>query len=120
MAQGQPRSDRTPLVVGVAAAVVLLLAVPVLTAPVGMGAMMMGPAAVGAVGAGWLPAVSGALVVLGGLLLLAWSVRRLGGAARADGDAPLEIVQRRYARGEIGREEYERLRADLLRDGADR
>lgn len=31
-------------------------------------------------------------------------------------ESPLAILQRRYAQGEIGHEEYERIRADLLRD----
>lgn len=36
------------------------------------------------------------------------------GAERAEErDAPLEIVQRRYARGEITKEEYETIRHDL-------
>lgn len=30
------------------------------------------------------------------------------------GDNPLEILKRRYARGEISREEYEQVRKDLL------
>ncbi|HKO89242.1 MAG TPA: SHOCT domain-containing protein [Burkholderiales bacterium] len=32
---------------------------------------------------------------------------------------PMEILQRRYAAGEIGAEEYEERRATLLRDRAD-
>ncbi len=55
--------------------------------------------------------------VLGGI----WLLRRAeqGGEAafarpaRGPGDDPLEILKRRYARGEISREEYETMRADL-------
>lgn len=57
------------------------------------------------------------------LVLLAWAVRalvlRAGGPAGAGGtsgvgrETPLEILQRRYARGEIERDEYEQKRRDL-------
>lgn len=65
-------------------------------------------------------AVSWLLVVAGIVLLLIWGIRRIGnrGMGAAD-EAPLMILQRRYARGEIGPDEYERIRADLLRDGGD-
>ncbi len=65
------------------------------------------------------------LVVVGVILLLVWIVRKLGSPqdSSATGvittinqEPPLSILQRRYASGEIGREEYERVRADLLRD----
>ena len=87
-----------------------------------------------AAGPDWLLAVSWLLVALGVVLLLAWAVRsalRENGSGRAAGtyaatttdahdgnDAPLSIAQRRYARGEISREDYEQIQADLLRDAA--
>ena len=62
-------------------------------------------------------AVSWLLVAAGIVLLLIWAARRLGGWAKGNVDEPpLTILQRRYARGEIGPEEYERIRGDLLRD----
>jgi hypothetical protein len=83
----------------------------------------------------WLLAASWLLVALGVVLLLAWAIRyavRENGSGRPAGaladtmndakdtnDTPLTIAQRRYARGEIGREEYEQIRADMLRDGSD-
>lgn len=54
------------------------------------------------------------LLVKAGLLvgLVAVGVRLAGGVWRPR-DRSLDILQERYARGEIGREEYQRMRADL-------
>lgn len=74
------------------------------------------------------------LAVVGAVLLLVWIVRQLSGPEHRQGissgigslnnptnntgqEAPLAILQRRYARGEIGPDEYECIRSDLLRDG---
>lgn len=72
-------------------------------------------------GAPWWMLLSGILVALGVLLLLAWGVRTLA-ADRSPGseETPLGLLQRRYAAGEIGREEYERVRAQLLADRGNR
>jgi putative membrane protein len=87
----------------------------------GMMGMMMGM--------GWLAALLWLVVVVGLILLAVWLVRRLSGpdagsvgagAGSVAAESPLAILQRRYAGGEIGREEYERVRADLLRDQASR
>jgi uncharacterized membrane protein len=56
------------------------------------------------------------LAIVGGLLLLAWGLRPLARAGLpppAQVETPLAILQRRYARGEIGPAEYARVRADL-------
>ncbi len=58
------------------------------------------------------------LVVLAGLVWLAW---RVWGQGRSPGlpgpwtreDDAVEILKRRYARGEISKEEYEERRRDL-------
>ena len=39
--------------------------------------------------------------------------RRRPGSGEGTGGAPLDILKRRYARGEIGKEEYDRMRRDL-------
>jgi putative membrane protein len=68
-------------------------------------------------GSGWLMLLFWLLVVIGVILLVTWAVRRLASQETGAGaEAPLDILQRRYARGEIGREEYERVRGDLLSD----
>lgn len=69
---------------------------------------------------------AGLWIVLWGLFVLAllvlvilgivWLVRNLvsgSGGGRSDGDGAEEILRRRYASGEISREEYHRLREDL-------
>jgi uncharacterized membrane protein len=63
--------------------------------------------------------VSWGLVAVGIILLVVWGVRRLDNqASGADDETPLAILQRCYARGEIGSEEYKRIRSDLMRDRA--
>lgn len=69
--------------------------------------------------AGWMvalmflvPLVFIALIAV----LIAWVIRSGGGAPSADKpDVPLTILQRRYARGDLGTEEYERIRATLTK-----
>ena len=59
-------------------------------------------------GAAWM------VLFWGGIVAFAiWAVGRLGGGARRNEDSPLEIARRRYARGEITRDEFEQLRRDL-------
>ena len=72
---------------------------------------------------GWHGPASGLMGVLWILLLgivaallLLWTLpllrRRAAGSATAN-DTPLEILKRRYARGEIGSEEFARVRKEL-------
>ena len=59
---------------------------------------------------GWLSMIAfwGAVIV--GILLL---VRALVGPERRAEDPAIEVLRRRYAAGEITREQYEEMRADL-------
>lgn len=52
----------------------------------------------------WILLIAGAVVVIGWLL-------------RGKTDSPLEILQRRYARGEIDQETYTRMRRELQEEG---
>ncbi len=77
---------------------------------------MMGPWMMGGFGFGWLMPIFG-IVFLG---LLIWAVITLaqstGGKARQESvnqKSALEILKDRYARGEIGKEEFEEKRKDL-------
>ena len=48
------------------------------------------------------------------LAAIAWGLLRIGrGAADRPHEAPEDILKRRYASGELDREAYERMRADL-------
>lgn len=53
------------------------------------------------------------LVIVGGAALLKWLVAGSAGSAAAARKSAAEILQERYARGEIGREEYEQKSRDL-------
>ncbi len=61
---------------------------------------------------GWI----GVLVFWGAMILLAvWAFRQFSAPRERPGvePTPLEIAQRRYAAGEITREQYEQIRRDL-------
>lgn len=48
------------------------------------------------------------------VVLLAWVLLRAGGVGRTgERESPEQILKRRYARGEIDRETYQRMLADL-------
>ena len=53
-----------------------------------------------------------ALIVVGIVALAKWSASSAG-PGRSTDKRPLDIVQERYARGEITREQYEQMRRDL-------
>jgi len=67
-------------------------------------------------GIGWWMVWGGVMMVLfwGTVIgLIVWGVSQVtGGAARGE-ESPLDVARRRYARGEITPEEFERLRQDL-------
>ena len=110
------------IVVGLAILLVVALA---LSSTMGgmMGPGIMGPGIMGR----WNGWMWGAGMWLGGLtMLIFWGalivgavlvVRLLGGVPSSDGRAPhmspLDILKRRYASGEITREQYEQMRKDL-------
>jgi len=64
---------------------------------------------------GWWMLVGGLWTLLfwGAIIWVAvWGIRSLVDSRRREGD-PLETAQRRYARGEITREEFETIRTTL-------
>jgi putative membrane protein len=86
-----------------------------------IGTGMMGWGGLG--GFGWvgllLNLIITAVVIVGFVLLVVWLVRRTGinGTSTIRGaggeQSPREILQTRYARGEITREQYEIMKQDL-------
>ncbi len=82
-----------------------------------MGPGMMGPGMMGGFGWMWLMPILW-IVVLG---LIVWAVvagvSGQGGSKSSDyskEDSALEVLKRRYARGEIDKEEYEEKKKDLI------
>lgn len=60
---------------------------------------------------GWPMGLIWLLLAAGVVALIWWAARRGGGDT--GGASPRTLLDRRYARGEIDRSEYERMRADL-------
>ncbi len=55
------------------------------------------------------------LLIVGIVLLVVWVVQKaVGGGADRLEEPALEILKKRYARGEISKEEYEEKKRDLL------
>jgi len=85
-----------------------------------MGPGMMGPGMMGWQGYGygygfnWLGALLQIILVIIFLALIAFGIYYLVGAGKpAPSGRSLEILKERYARGEISKEEYERIRQEL-------
>ena len=55
------------------------------------------------------------LIIIGAVLLIVWIVRQSGRYERGHGEEPpVDILRKRYARGEISKEEFERMKKDIL------
>ncbi|WP_298827166.1 SHOCT domain-containing protein [uncultured Piscinibacter sp.] len=52
-------------------------------------------------------------IIVGVVALIRWSATRSSGEQDAPRRTPLDILQERYVRGEITREEYEQMRKDI-------
>ena len=67
-------------------------------------------------GMGWWMLFGGIWMVLfwGAIIwAIVWGIGQVTGGSRRGDDDPLEIARRRYARGEITREQFEQLQRDL-------
>lgn len=54
------------------------------------------------------------LLTVGIVLLAVWAVDAIRRTSERESELPLEILKKRYARGEISKEEYEAKKQDLL------
>jgi putative membrane protein len=114
--------------IGIVALVVIgiLILVPVLGGMGMMGGgrmmgpgMMSGPWAGGRWGGGWgagmhfIGGLFWLLILVGIVLLITSAMRHQGAAPSGSAEAPLDILKRRLAKGEITREEYDALKKEL-------
>ena len=66
---------------------------------------------------GWIYMILGMLLIVGIALLIVWLVRQSGSGSagsRDSGETALDILKKRYAKGEISKEEYERMKSDII------
>lgn len=105
------------IAVAVIAGVILLISLLGLISGWMMGPWMMGQPFVGGFWWMWIMMAFFWVLIIGGVV---WLVVRLtqqaetaGAGPRTRGGRALEILRERYARGEISRDEYERMRRDL-------
>lgn len=55
----------------------------------------------------------GVILLAGIVLLIVWAIRTSGKGRSQSEDAALDILKKRYASGEITREEFERMKHDI-------
>ena len=80
--------------------------------------MMGGGGMMGFGGFGLIGLLFNLLIIIGVVLLVVWAVRRFtsgttNGSQSLGNQSPREILQARYARGEITREQYQQILTDL-------
>jgi len=83
----------------------------------GRGGWGHGPGMMGDYGMGWVGGIFMILfwivVIVGIVFLIRWLVQSTRGGA-GSGESPLDILKRRYAKGEINKKEFEQKKKDLL------
>lgn len=53
------------------------------------------------------------LIIVGAVLIIRWLVAETGSRGAAAGDTTLDILKRRYAKGEITKDQFEAMKRDL-------
>jgi len=80
---------------------------------------MMGGGMMGFGGLGWIGLLFNLVIIVGIVVLVVWAVKRFTNGTSnwnqlsSGGQSPREILQSRYARGEITREQYQQMLSDL-------
>ena len=79
------------------------------------GDRMMGPGYHGFWGMGWMALLLWVLIIVGLILLTrwVWQMMSTGKSSGIHGRNALEILRERYAKGEIDKVEYDRIKKDL-------
>ncbi len=54
------------------------------------------------------------LIIVGLVFLIKWVVQQSKPCETGQGESPLEILKKRYAKGEIDKEEFDQKKKDLL------
>ena len=113
------KNIKTALIIGgviVAILIIVPLVIGFFGGWQGYGYGMMGPWMMGGFGWGWFMPII--MIVFWGLII--WGIVALvrglstgGGGSSTQADSTLEILKRRYARGEITKEEFEEKKKDL-------
>jgi putative membrane protein len=63
---------------------------------------------------GWIGLIINLAIIIGIVILVVWAVKRFtSGNVSSSGQNPREIVQARYARGELTRDQYQQMLSDL-------
>jgi putative membrane protein len=63
---------------------------------------------------GWIGLILNLAILVGIVILVVWAVKHFtSGSMSSGGQTPREIVQARYARGEITRDQYQQMLQDL-------
>ena len=81
-----------------------------------MGGGMMGMHGFGGMGlfGGWIGLLFNLAIIIGIVILMVWAVKRFtSSSVSSGGQTPREILQARYARGEITRDQYQQILLDL-------
>lgn len=81
-----------------------------------MGSGMMHGFGFGGMGlfGGWIGLIFNLAIIIGIVILVVWAIKRFtGGSVSSGGQRPREILQARYARGEITRDQYQQILQDL-------
>ena len=76
---------------------------------------MMGPGYHGFWGMGWMALLFWALIAIGLVLLIRWVVQMTNDrkSSTNSGQRAIEILKERYAKGEIDKTEFDRMKKDL-------
>ena len=81
------------------------------------GGMMNGFGGMGLFG-GWIGLIFNLAIIIGIVIVVVWAVKRFTGGAvngnqTSGSQSPREILQARYARGEINRDQFQQMLQDL-------